>query len=653
MPKPELAYDFEPAPRPIYASADRSNLNLVSLTVTVTNSTDGPITLSKIEIQIPVGADVDGDISSAPNLPAPVFDANTNISMTSTGSTVTIQTMDGTPLTISVTAQIIFSLPDITVNTLTGRVPITITEFPGGDKPKRSDDTTYSLKKERTTWPVTRFWAEPPALNNLDQTVQLKWSCNNLGPNYSYSLSAPDWQWQPKDCLNSGDCYDVQDGVNGVTSLALTDTTKFILTVVQTRNGVRIAVGTLETTVPISQPKIMGKSPAVYFGGSVARLYWLATNASRCAVTLNGVALDANAPMDTWKKGYLVKIAGEGQQSFQVTATAVSGQAAVFTCPSFVTTNKAQRVIAFPPEWATKNFFIHIGIAPDGQVALLSYVAPFSKDCRLSVIDVEKRTFSLPDAIRVPQLVGPLAVSPNGDLALVTSAWNDSDPGIVSVIDLAKHSVRPPAIHVGRQPSAIAISPDGKLALVMSFMDNNLTVIDMSTLTPHSQPIPWGGTAAVGPIIAITHDGKLALVARPGSKDLMVIDIPQYTVRPSKIPIGGSPLAIAIAPDGKLALVVRNGLDDILVVEIPNLTVRPSPIAVKAPLWVLITPDSQLALVGSFGLQSSLTVIDMSTLRPLPTPIIVDQEDDLGAQAMAITADGKLVVVRPSGLSVL
>ena len=84
----ELGYEFDPTPSPIYASADNQDLNLVSVKVTVSNPTNGPVTLSKLEIQIPVGADVDGDLSPATNLPAPSSPGGNSNLASPTGSVV-------------------------------------------------------------------------------------------------------------------------------------------------------------------------------------------------------------------------------------------------------------------------------------------------------------------------------------------------------------------------------------------------------------------------------------------------------------------------------------------------------------------------------------------------------------------------------------
>lgn len=636
----ELGYQFDPAPSPIYASADSNNLNQVTLKVTVSNPTNGPVTLSKIEIHIPVGADIDGDLSPATNLPAPVPDTakTPNLGITSKGSTVTIARTDGTGLTISVTAQIIFSLPGITVGTFAGKVPITITEFPVSG-PKRTDATTYRLAKEQTTWPVTRFWAEPPELNNLNQTVNLKWSCNKLGSNYSYSLSAPGWQ--PRDCLQSGNCYDVQDGVDGITSLALTDTTEFTLTVVHVQDESRVSVGILNTTVQILQPKIRGKSPAVSFSGWVARLYWLATNASSCTVSLNGVTHDSNAPLDTWEKGYLVSVAGEGVQAFQVTAVAESGQVDVFTIPSFVT-NKAQRVIAFPPD---PNWPSALAIGPDAKLGLMDNL-DFNPNYTysVSVIDIEARTIS--PHMGIAQ-VFVLAISPDGKFALSATGTGPYglDPGYVSVVDVVKRTVFPHTIPVGSMPVAIAFTPDCHLALVSNAEDNNLTAIDMTTLRPHPQTIPVG---AVPIAIAITPDSHLALVSNAQDNNLTVIDMTTLKPHPQTIPIGGSG-AIAITPDGTLALVACGLGTEIVVVDIPKLTARPSAIPVgKGPVSIAITPDGELALVGNSD--GTLAVIDLSTLKPGSTPISTGEDPHV----MAITADGRsLVIINKSGVTLL
>src|SRR5262245_35329104 len=117
-----LEYDFTPDPSPIYASTDGGNPNTVDLGVMISNATEGPVTLEKIEITIPVGVDDSGDLSAAPNLPSPVFDTQAfpNLSITSAGSVVTIQNTDGSDLTVSVIQPLAFTLPDIAIGTVFG-----------------------------------------------------------------------------------------------------------------------------------------------------------------------------------------------------------------------------------------------------------------------------------------------------------------------------------------------------------------------------------------------------------------------------------------------------------------------------------------------------------------------------------------------------
>lgn len=641
----KLEYAFTPDPGPtIYASADSTQPNQLSLGITISTRTSFPLTLKHIQVKIPVGHDDSPDLAPAAALPEPIFDtqANPTLSVSVNGSLVTIATNNQTDLTISSARPLIFTLPAIAVGTHSGVVPLTITESPTSG-PDREDKTTYSLTKQQTTWPVTRFWAEPATLSDLDQTVTLKWSCNSLGTHYSYSLSAPGWQ--PRDCLNSGNCYDVQDGVAGITTQALADTTEFTLAVVQAEAGNRSTVGILKTTVPILQPKIKGKSPAVYFSGWVARLYWLATNASRCTVSLNGVTRDDHAPLDTWDKGYLVQASGEGEQKFEVTATAASGQVDVFTVPSFVT-SKAQRVVALPydPYWPSAW-----AVSPDGTLGLVNNSPDAYANYSVSVIDVAKRTISPPNTIRVPY-VFTLAISPDRKLALSSTGtgYYGFDAGYVSVVDLAKGTVKPGTIAVGKGPSAIAFTPDSKLAVVANSADTFVSVIDTSTLDPHPPAIPCDDVPMA---IAFTPDSRVALVGSLMKSTLTVIDLgPPPSARPSRIPTGGEPYAIAVTSDGKLALVARKDSSELLVIDVPTLTVRSSTIpAGNAPISITITPDGQMALVGNSG-DNSLTVIDLSALRPIGPAI------PLGAdpRVMAITGDGKsAVIVDKSGVMVL
>src|ERR1700678_1389835 len=144
----QLAYVFTTQPNPILASVAGENLNKVDLNVMVANPDQDTVSLSKIEIDIPIGSDDAGTLSSATSLPAPddIVGAGWTVS-TSNGSVTLI------PPAAGIGGQALtFTLPGISVNTQPGYVQFTITEF--SEAGKNIDDTTYGVVKFAADFPI-------------------------------------------------------------------------------------------------------------------------------------------------------------------------------------------------------------------------------------------------------------------------------------------------------------------------------------------------------------------------------------------------------------------------------------------------------------------------------------------------------------------
>jgi DNA-binding beta-propeller fold protein YncE len=195
----------------------------------------------------------------------------------------------------------------------------------------------------------------------------------------------------------------------------------------------------------------------------------------------------------------------------------------------------------------------------------------------LSVIDISKPeaphiTATIP---LINSIVGPptnLAIHPSGEIALVanslepvTQGWaHRLDPdNKVFLIDL---KATPPkvigTITVGKQPSGMAISPKGDLALVTNRADGTISVLSIRGKDVLVVDTVMVGTSADQvSAVAITPDGKHALVTKPAANKvaLLSIDGQKVTYDKRDLPPGIFPYNVAVAPDGKLALTVDNG----------------------------------------------------------------------------------------------
>jgi len=195
----------------------------------------------------------------------------------------------------------------------------------------------------------------------------------------------------------------------------------------------------------------------------------------------------------------------------------------------------------------------------------------------LSVIDISKPeaphiTATIP---LINSIVGPptnLAIHPSGEIALVanslepiTQGWaHRLDPdNKVFLIDL---KATPPkvigTITVGKQPSGMAISPKGDLALVTNRADGTISVLSIRGKDVLVVDTVMVGTSADQvSAVAITPDGKHALVTKPAANKIALLSIDGQKVTYDKrdLPPGIFPYNVAVTPDGKIALTVDNG----------------------------------------------------------------------------------------------
>ena len=162
-----------------------------------------------------------------------------------------------------------------------------------------------------------------------------------------------------------------------------------------------------------------------------------------------------------------------------------------------------------------------------------------------------------------------IGVTPAGDLALVANSvtqvadgekWKSVPDNKLYVFDL---TTSPPShigtVVVGRQPSGLAVSKNGDLALVANRADNSITVLGIV-----GKNVEVIDTVAIGDSVAhvtISPDGRTALAVKPLANKVAVLTIDGHKVAYDKfdVPTGIFPYNLDIAPNGKLALVANNG----------------------------------------------------------------------------------------------
>ena len=195
----------------------------------------------------------------------------------------------------------------------------------------------------------------------------------------------------------------------------------------------------------------------------------------------------------------------------------------------------------------------------------------------LSVIDISKPeaphiTATIP---LINSIVGPptnLAIHPSGEIALIANSLEPITQGWAHRLDpdnkvfLVDLKATPPkvigTITVGKQPSGMAISPKGDLALVTNRADGTISVLSIRGKDVLVVDTVMVGTSADQvSAVAITPDGKHALVTKPAANKIALLSIDGQKVTYDKrdLPPGIFPYNVAVTPDGKLALTVDNG----------------------------------------------------------------------------------------------
>lgn len=207
----------------------------------------------------------------------------------------------------------------------------------------------------------------------------------------------------------------------------------------------------------------------------------------------------------------------------------------------------------------------NLQITPDGKLGLVANSVVMNQDGnawkvapdnKLFVIDLNADPPKLTDTVTVGSQPSGLAISHNGDLALIADRAGKS----VSVLSIENGAVKSLGeVPLEQEAAAVAIAPDGKRAFVCLNLVNKIAVLDIDgqkVTYDKSLDIP----SAVNPYnIDITPDGKYVIASNTGAMknnaDAEVV-IEATGAHPHVIDImspGTGPEGFAIAPNGRTA----------------------------------------------------------------------------------------------------
>jgi len=272
----------------------------------------------------------------------------------------------------------------------------------------------------------------------------------------------------------------------------------------------------------------------------------------------------------------------------------------------------------------------NLAIAPDETLALVANAMAWVADDgswkpvpgeELHVIDLEADPPALIETMAVGRQPSGMAISPNGDLALIANRTGNS----ISVLAIDGKTVTPVGeVDMGEQVAAVAIGPDGRRALAAKFPGHKIALLEIDgtevTYTGYDMP------AGLWPYnVEISPDGRLALTADNGNAGqsdghvdtVSVIDLEADPPRViDRVVVGDAPEGLAISPSGEIAVAVLlkgsagvsddvwyandNGSVVVLAIDGKNVSVVDEVEVGALPEGVVFSPDGRFIYVGNF-----------------------------------------------------
>jgi len=222
-----------------------------------------------------------------------------------------------------------------------------------------------------------------------------------------------------------------------------------------------------------------------------------------------------------------------------------------------------------------------------------------------SVSIVDTTTKSVLRRIDVPGAVHHVAVSPDGQVAVVTHPYADA----VTVIDLEALAVIK-TVPTGALPNYAVFSADGEKLYVSNSGEDTVAVVDTSTWSVTGK-IPAGASPEH---LVLSPDGSKLFVNNVADGSVSVVNLSDEQVTET-LPIGADLHGIDVSEDGETLFVAERGGDRLLAIDLRDgsrRTVALSP----APYHLKVISGTGVLYVSSAE-ESVVWVIDMATLDTL------------------------------------
>jgi YVTN family beta-propeller protein len=176
-----------------------------------------------------------------------------------------------------------------------------------------------------------------------------------------------------------------------------------------------------------------------------------------------------------------------------------------------------------------------------------------------------------------------VAITPDGNYALVTSGSNLIEIALASMTTVA-------SISVGSTLTFVAVNPNEPYAYVLSPTTSQLIPINLDTLqVENSSAVSVGNLASY---ISVNPSGSAGYVVNSGSSTLTEVNL--QSLSPSgtiNLTTGSAPVAMAITPDGSTGYVAETGTNSLQPVNLANSKGMSGISVAASPTSVAIDPD--------------------------------------------------------------
>jgi DNA-binding beta-propeller fold protein YncE len=587
--KTKLQYSFIPNPNPLRVDNSHASLSLL-----ITNSSNEPILLKGVSIQIPVGngkealTNFPGQlISNPPNefKMAPRKAAKNSL-------TLVMIPKSGNHYSFPAKDSVVLKLTNIAISHI-GVAMLTITEGTEG-----SPSFQINISKFPADWESINFTALPISLTNSGE-VSLSWNGPNLNTAV-YSISYLDAQTQKTITIPSFNQKPLKsEGTYPSTndpSLIIDTTTTFNLTVKANISGQHYKTVVQQTVTVGEIPSIIDFKGEIDGSGINRKLTLAWKNSDN---TDHIIASWRNYPLNGNSQSQPLPI--PFKESYMIKAIANNG---IKSNPSYVNLN-----------WKLiKSFDIQLG------------------QCEV-------------------------AITPGADFAFVSNygLYNGIQNiygNTVTVLDLYNLKIVK-TIEVGTNPKSIVCTQDGIYILVASQgIYFHISVIEISTLSIiHTIPIgaslgfdDWGTG-----IIKLTSDGKSALVLFQPLGTVSIINLKTFKIQHTVqllFQADRDVSGMVIAPSDNFAFATTTYKDKTIISRIDLNNLSSTPVTIELTKWMAsmtfaFSNDDKNLLISLFGLQK-VVIIDIDSFKIANT---INFSNGIPGGNITMTPNGKYALL--------